>query len=1095
MSGVAVYIKHGLMKYVKRLYNNSKLGIFLRLDKEVFGLTRNTILCFIYLPPENSPFYRNTDLRGIHLLESELTTPEITNEGAHCIILGDLNARVSDKADYLNDNHIVAHLRDYEEFLNDSVATRRVSCDKQTNKFGKDLISFCKNYMMQICNGRIGEDKDIGQFTFVGPNGNSVIDYILCPSLLMHLIDTFAIEERTESTHCPVSCKILCYTELQSYDTQNFYAKRSKHSYRFDATTTEQYKDNLISTFTDTFIDTFNSKIEDLSNDINSILNEFTNKLKKCGECCERKIKNTNHTQPSWFDRTCRTLKTEKFRVIRQYRRERNDTNLTAYKEARKKFKSHCDKQQDLHNKKVLEDLVANYASPKSFWNKLKRLTNSRTHSGNSISKAQWQEHFENLFKSRNIANDEGINMDIEADNDDVNAAEIEYDITENELEDYIFNSEITNEEILKSVQDLKRGKSAGPDDLIPEFFINSIDIIIPLLNKFFNRIFDHADYPEPWSYSIIVSILKKGNANDPNNYRGISLLDVLGKIFTSILTRRVTFYTNIFSKISESQAGFRDGYSTTDQAFILYSLIHKYLSKKRGKLYVAFVDLTKAFDSINRSKLWKIVSKTGIKGKLYKNLLSMYQSVKACVRTNEGLTSFFNCPLGLKQGCLASPILFSIFINELATELENSNLRGVQLFPDLAEILLLMFADDLALISDSIIGLQRLLNILHNFCVVRDLVVNTVKTKVVVFKNGGLLSRNEVWSYAGKALEVVPCFTYLGLNFTRQLSLTQMACDQALKGKRVLISLLSRLHQYGQLSKDIYFKLFDSKVSPVLLYGAELWGVNCQKAIETVHNYACKRYMCVRLNASNDAVLGDCGRYPMYINATKRCVKYWLKILRMQDNRYVKKCYTMLKCYADAGVTNWASCLKHILYSNGFGYVWERQSVVNERKFINSLVQRLKDQHIQQWFASIHRNSKLDAYIGFKTVYEHESYLHCVTIRKFRRILAQFRVSAHSFEIERGRYSGVARTDRICKICQSSTEDEYHFVFICDIYKDLRVKYLPREYIISPSVFKFNKLFSDSNEQIQTKLALFLYHAMERRINYIDSLNDNQHQ
>ena len=85
--------------------------------------------------------------------------------------------------------------------------------------------------------------------------------------------------------------------------------------------------------------------------------------------------------------------------------------------------------------------------------------------------------------------------MDIQADNDDVNAAEIEYDITENELGDYIFNSEITNEEILKSVQDLKRGKSVGPDDLIPEFFINSIDIIIPLLNQFFNRIFDRADY------------------------------------------------------------------------------------------------------------------------------------------------------------------------------------------------------------------------------------------------------------------------------------------------------------------------------------------------------------------------------------------------------------------------------------------------------------------------------------------------------------------------------------------------------------------------------------------------------------------------
>ena len=712
-------------------------------------------------------------------------------------------------------------------------------------------------------------------------------------------------------------------------------------------------------------------------------------------------------------------------------------------------------------------------------------MTDSRYRSGNTISKAQWQDHFEKLFKSRNVDDNE-VNIDVD-DHD-----EIEYDITENELEDYIFNSEITNEEILKSVKDLKCGKSAGLDDIIPEFFINSVETILPLLNKFFNRIFDRAEYPEPWCYSIIVSILKKGDANDPDNYRGISLLDVFGKIYTAILTRRVTFYTNIYNKISESQAGFREGYNTIDQSFILYSLIHKYLSKKRGKLYVAFVDLTKAFDSINRSKLWNVISKTGIKGKLYKNLLSMYNSVKACVRTNEGLTAFFNCPVGLKQGCLASPILFSIFINELATEVENSNLRGVQLFPDLAEILLLMFGDDLALISDSVIGLQRLLNLLHNFCIVRDLVVNTVKTKVVVFKNGGILSKNEVWSYAGEILETVSCFTYLGLNFTRQLSLTQMADDQAIKGKRVLVSLLTKLYHYGQLPKEVFFKMFDSKISPVLLYGSELWGVDSQKAIERVHVYACKRYMCVKLNASNDAVLGDCGRYPMYINAVKRCVKYWLKILRMQDSRYVKKCYIMLKCYSEAGIVNWASRIKHLLCSNGFGYVWERQSVENEYQFVNTLVERLRDQYLQQWYFNIHRNSKLRAYTGFKTVYGYESYLDHIKTRKFRRTLSQFRVSSHCLEIEKGRHSGVARINRICKICQSSIEDEYHFVFICELYKDLRVKYLPREYIQSPSLFKFNKLFSDTNAHIQTKLALYLSHATDRRTSYIDSLNDN---
>ena len=116
----------------------------------------------------------------------------------------------------------------------------------------------------------------------------------------------------------------------------------------------------------------------------------------------------------------------------------------------------------------------------------------------------------------------------------------------------------------------------------------------------------------------------------------------------------------------------------------------------------------------------------------------------------------------------MASPILFSLFINELADIIENSGVRGVQLFPDLTEILLLMFADDLALISDSVVGLQKLLNILYRFCSDRGMIINNVKTMIVVFKKGGMLARNETWSLGGERIQVVPCFTYVGVNFTR---------------------------------------------------------------------------------------------------------------------------------------------------------------------------------------------------------------------------------------------------------------------------------------------------------------------------------------
>ena len=137
-------------------------------------------------------------------------------------------------------------------------------------------------------------------------------------------------------------------------------------------------------------------------------------------------------------------------------------------------------------------------------------------------------------------------------------------------------------------------------------------------------------------------------------------------------------------------------------------------------------------------------------------------------------MTEYFDCPSGLKQGYLASPILFSLFINEFAVLIENRGIRGVQLFPDLTEIL--MFADDLALISNTVVGLQRLLNMLYKFCSGKGLVINTVKTMIVVFKKGDMLAGNEAWLLGGERLQVVPCFTNIGMNFTRQLLLIQMA-------------------------------------------------------------------------------------------------------------------------------------------------------------------------------------------------------------------------------------------------------------------------------------------------------------------------------
>ena len=367
-----------------------------------------------------------------------------------------------------------------------------------------------------------------------------------------------------------------------------------------------------------------------------------------------------NNNRPLCFDKDYSTAKKTNYQALRRFRNSNTDTDLSEYLAKCNDFKNLIrTKKQDFNENQI------DYLDSKTFWGKIKSMSGKNTRKSlGKISKEDWYKHFQNLFKTT-----ENINVPVE----------LEIDAPDDEIEFLIFSSEITDDEILAAIKHLKVGKSAGPDNLIREFFKKSIHIILPVLNKLFNRLFLNGYFPPCWSKSILVPLHKKGDINNTENYRGICLLDVLGKIFTSIINRRVTFYVNLYSKISEAQFGFREGYSTVDNAFILNSIIERYLAKKKGKIYVCFVDFKRAFDSVNREKLWAVLKTNGLKGNLMKVIKSMYKGVKTCVRVDGDYTDYFNCDEGLKQGYLFSQILFSMFVNEFTKIIETSGLRGIQ--------------------------------------------------------------------------------------------------------------------------------------------------------------------------------------------------------------------------------------------------------------------------------------------------------------------------------------------------------------------------------------------------------------------------------
>ena len=198
-------------------------------------------------------------------------------------------------------------------------------------------------------------------------------------------------------------------------------------------------------------------------------------------------------------------------------------------------------------------------------------------------------------------------------------------------------NDPIHDKEINTAIKSLKLNKSSGVDDILNEYIISTKHIFVPIYRKIFNLILQNGIIPSDWVKGNIIPIYKnKGSKNEPANYRPITLLSCIGKLFTSIINTslRLTNFLEDNRILNETQSGFRKEYSTVDNIMTLYSLIEYYKSKKQN-LFCCFVDFTKAFDNIWRVGLWQKILKHGIEGKIFNIIRNMYSEIKSCITIN----------------------------------------------------------------------------------------------------------------------------------------------------------------------------------------------------------------------------------------------------------------------------------------------------------------------------------------------------------------------------------------------------------------------------------------------------------------------------
>ena len=224
---------------------------------------------------------------------------------------------------------------------------------------------------------------------------------------------------------------------------------------------------------------------------------------------------------------------------------------------------------------------------------------------------------------------------------------------------------DFTLDEINKNIKCLNNNKASGIDLIKNEFLKNAPQCVLKLTVKLFNLILKTGFVPLEWCLGLIIPIYKnKGSANDPNNYRGITLLSCLGKFFTLCINIRLGKYLESRGFIAEEQAAFREGYGTMDHVFVFNEIINFYIHNKK-KLFACFIDYEKAFDTIDRTSLWGKLLENNINGNVFKVIFNMYKNAKSYVKNETLMSGIFSCNVGVRQGENLSPLLFSIFLND----------------------------------------------------------------------------------------------------------------------------------------------------------------------------------------------------------------------------------------------------------------------------------------------------------------------------------------------------------------------------------------------------------------------------------------------
>ena len=398
-----------------------------------------------------------------------------------------------------------------------------------------------------------------------------------------------------------------------------------------------------------------------------------------------------------------------------------------------------------------------------------------------------------------------------------------------------------TEEELENAVEKLKNGKAAGESCVVAEMLkaVCYEEEFMKCLLELAGDVWKESQVPSDWQNAILIPIPNKGDLSLCDNWRGIALLDVVGKLVARVLQERLQKLAE--DVLPESQCGFRAGRSCTDMTFTIRQLVEKSWEHK-GKVFFSFIDLKKAYDSVPREGLWTALRKLGVPDRTINLINSFHEGMKARVRVDGKLTDEIDVRNGLRQGCCIAPVLFNLYIctvferwNEKVSDVDGIGVKINYKYDEkifrrytrnaqsrtLTEC---QFADDAALLATSRAGAVEGTEAYNQTCADFGLKVSAQKTKLMVSGRETAEDDEEPIDMGEEEIGAVKEFPYLGSVVAASGRIDSDIDNRIAKASKAFGALRRAVFLDKNLTLRTKQKIYQACVLSVLLYGAECW-------------------------------------------------------------------------------------------------------------------------------------------------------------------------------------------------------------------------------------------------------------------------------